>query len=274
MSEYRAGDVPGMQDAVRRARDSFPFFWRELSWESRRIIPGLDLSAIKLPFAVVQPQAGQPEVEHMWVGELDFDGQTLSGTLLNDAHAIPTLKKGAAVSAPLDQLEDWMYASQGVLCGGFTVQALRASMSEGERQAHDQAWGLPFPAPDLCNITPYAVERPEPPKGISRLWKKSAPPPGLSYAVALTQARAHEHPMSENMRESIARDLGENPAMARQVFDDGWTLLHKDALAGNLVPVQALLAQGADRAVRTPQGQTALALAESMGWERVAAALR
>ena len=274
MSDLPLDDVPGMREAIRRARESFPFFWRELSWEYRRIIPGLDFFAIKLPFAVLQPQPGQPEVEHMWVGDVFFDGLTLSGTLLNDAHAIPSLQKGTDVSAPLDQLEDWMYLSTGVLCGGFTVQALRANMAEDERQAHDKAWGLPFPAPQLCNITPYAVDVPQPPKGISRLWKKAAPPPGLCYAVALTQARTQEHPMSENMRESIARDLQQQPAMATQVLDDGWTLLQKDALGGNLVPVQALLAQGADRTARTPQGQTALELAEAMGWDRVAALLR
>lgn len=42
---------PAMAEAVERARRSFRFFWRELSWERRRIIPALDMAAIKLPFA-------------------------------------------------------------------------------------------------------------------------------------------------------------------------------------------------------------------------------
>ena len=275
MSDHGLADESAaMQTAIHRARESFPFFWRELSWEYRRIIPALDFSAVKLPFAVPQPGPGQAEVEHMWVGDLGFDGHTLSGSLLNTAHAMPGLTAGTSVLAPLTHLEDWLCASRGVLCGGFTVQALRAYMPEDERRAHDQAWGQPFPPPELCNITPHAVARPQASQGISRLWKKAPPPPGLPYAEALAHAKAHEHPMSENMRESIAKDLRQQPAMATQVFDDGWTLLHKDALGGNAAPVQALLAQGADREARTPQGQTALALAEAMGWERVVALLR
>ncbi|MEG1682153.1 MAG: ankyrin repeat domain-containing protein, partial [Stenotrophomonas sp.] len=68
--------------------------------------------------------------------------------------------------------------------------------------------------------------------------------------------------MSENMHERITEDLQEQPEMARTVFDDGWTLLQRDALGGNVVPVAALLAAGADREARTPAGDTALDLAK------------
>ena len=244
MTYFASEDSPAMLEARRRARESFPFFWRELSWEYRRIVPGLNFSAIKLPFAVPNPRDGEAPVEHMWVGEVEFDGQTVSGVLLNSAHAIPGLIEGTPVSASLSQLDDWVCTSRGVLCGGFTVQAMRAAMAADERKAHDEAWGLPFPAPELCNITPYAVDRPEALTGVSRLWKKAPPSPGLHYDDALAHARANEHPMSENMRESMANDLQSQPQMATQLFD-GWTLLHKDALGGNLTPVQVLLAAGA-----------------------------
>ncbi len=272
MTYFARDDSPTMLEARQHARETFPFFWRELSWEYRRIVRGLDFSAIKLPFAVPNPRDGEAP-EHMWVGEVEFDGQTVSGVLLNSANAIPGLTAGTPVSEPVSQLDDWMYTSQGVLCGGFTVQAMRAAMAADERKAHDETWGLPFPAPELCNITPYAVDRPEAPTGISRLWKKAPPSPGLRYEDALAHARANEHPMSENMRESMANDLQSQPQMAAQLFD-GWTLLHKDALGGNVAPVQALLAAGADREARTPQGQTALELARVMGWTRVLEALR
>ena len=38
---------PGMKRAVATARKTFRFFWREMTWEYRRIIPALDLAAIK-----------------------------------------------------------------------------------------------------------------------------------------------------------------------------------------------------------------------------------
>ena len=269
---------PAMQRAIERAQQSFPFFWRELSWEYRRIIPGLDFAAIKLPFKVsaeVQAKHNAPQVEHMWVGDVQFDGHTLSGELLNSANFIPHLQAGTEVSAPLADLEDWMYTSLGVLCGGFTVQAIRASMSERERAEHDKAWGQPFPDPALCNITSYDKPAPEQPTGLSRLWKKAPAPSGLPFDEAMRLAREKEHPMSENMRERYATDLKEQPGMVTQVFDDGWTLLQRDALAGNLAPVEVLYKLGADaHQLRTPQGDTALELAQRMGWTRVVAALR
>ncbi|MBF5007545.1 DUF2314 domain-containing protein [Diaphorobacter caeni] len=269
---------PAMRQAIQRAQQSFPFFWRELSWEYRRIIPGLEFAAIKLPFAVsaeAQATQGAPAVEHMWVGDVQFDGHMLSGSLLNDANFIPELQSGADVSAPLADLEDWMYTSTGVLCGGFTVQAIRAAMSPAERAEHDAAWGQPFPDPALCNITPYEVPAPKPPSGLSRLWKKAAAPGGLPFDEALKQVREKEHPMSENMRERYASDLEQQPDMVNAVLDDGWTLLQRDALAGNLAPVQVLRQLGADaHNQRTPQGDSALDLAQRMGWTRVVEALR
>ena len=87
--------------------------------------------------------------------------------------------------------------------------------------------------------------------------------------------REKEHPMSENMRERYASDLKEQHDMVSAALDDGWTLLQRDALAGNLAPVQVLRQLGADaHNQRTPQGDNALELAQRMGWTRVVEALR
>src|ERR1043165_2567294 len=94
MSESRPSRVfmfdnsdPEMQRAYERSRATFRYFWREMAWERRRIVPALDMAAVKAPFAdppgTLRPQ-GQPEVEHMWLGEVDFDGESVTGVLLND----------------------------------------------------------------------------------------------------------------------------------------------------------------------------------------------
>lgn len=36
--------------AGERARKTFKYFWRELFWERRRIIPALDFAMVKAPF--------------------------------------------------------------------------------------------------------------------------------------------------------------------------------------------------------------------------------
>lgn len=252
---HRDGGDPRMLEASRCARESFGVFWREMSWERRRIIPGTRLAAVKAPFQVREPEPGVPTAEHMWVQDLAFDGRVVAGTLLNTAGHIPGLVAGTPVTVPWEAVGDWMYVAHDLtVCGGFTVQATRAGMSIAARADHDRAWGLEFLDPDLVALVPEQRA-------------------GLPFEVAHAQARAAEHPMSVSSTDAIAQQLAGDPAAARTVLDDGLSLLHVDALGGNLGPVQALLRFGADPGARTRHGDTALDLAERMGWPRVATAL-
>ena len=62
---------PEMQRAYEQARATFRYFWREVAWERRRIVPALDLAFVKAPFT--EPQSS--EAEYMWLGEVDFRRQ-------------------------------------------------------------------------------------------------------------------------------------------------------------------------------------------------------
>src|SRR6185312_5536271 len=87
----------GMQVANQAARSTFRYFWRELAWERRRIVPALDLACVKAPFSDDENAVrvkDQPEVEQMWLGEIDFDGQFVSGTLLNAPNWLKSVKQG------------------------------------------------------------------------------------------------------------------------------------------------------------------------------------
>jgi hypothetical protein len=58
---------PDMQEAYRKAHATFRYFWREVSWERRRIVPALDLACVKAPFADgerTQKSQQHPDVEH------------------------------------------------------------------------------------------------------------------------------------------------------------------------------------------------------------------
>ena len=94
---------PEMQRAYQAARQSFRYFWRELSWERRRIIPGLDLACVKAPFSDGKAKARgkDPEVEHMWIGEIDFDGRNVRGELLNNPNWLTSVKAGDPAQIPL-----------------------------------------------------------------------------------------------------------------------------------------------------------------------------
>src|SRR5713226_5723933 len=102
---------PEMQRAYENARAAFRYFWREVAWERRRIVPALDLACVKAPFSDGERGThaqGNPAVEQMWLGEVDFDGQCVSGVLLNAPNWLKTVKAGDSARIPLDQISDWM----------------------------------------------------------------------------------------------------------------------------------------------------------------------
>src|SRR5688572_18551896 len=94
-------DDPEMQKAYARARANFKYFWREVSWERRRIVPALDMACVKAAFSDGVPGDGSP-VEQMWFGQedIDFNGFMVSGTLLNAPNELSTVKQGETVIIP------------------------------------------------------------------------------------------------------------------------------------------------------------------------------
>lgn len=251
MSESRItmvdDDDPEMQAAYEQARSTFRYFWREVSWERRRIVPGLDLAAVKAPFsdgAQAAPK-GNPSVEQMWMGDIDFDGRTVHGSLLNSPNWLRTVKAGDAVSIPLGRITDWMYAIGGEVYGAFTVQAIRAGMDPRERKEHDSAWGLSFGNPSKVRVVPEGPN-----------WFASGGADG-------------EHPMSEAMGPSLKEQLDGDPSMVRSRDERGWTFLHQLSLAGSAAAVRLLLEAGADPNAKAHDGTMPLQLARSLKWQRV-----
>ena len=131
---------PEMRRAYEQARSTFRYFWRELAWERRRIVPALDLACVKAPFSDGPSQhrtKGSPEVEQMWLNEIDFDGQFVSGILLNEPNRLKSVKVGDSAQFTLDHITDWMYVVDGEVYGAFTVNLIRSRMSAKECKDHD-----------------------------------------------------------------------------------------------------------------------------------------
>jgi uncharacterized protein YegJ (DUF2314 family) len=162
MTEHIIYSVEGESDelktAVISAQTTFKFFWRELSWESRRIVKSLDMAAVKMSFAVDDNDPELPSVENMWVSDVEFDGQFITGVLMNEPRWVTSVRASDTVSLPLAALNDWMYVRDGHAYGGFTVDALRDGMSAEARDEHDRAWGLDFGEPGTVEVVPAARE--------------------------------------------------------------------------------------------------------------------
>ena len=228
-----------MDGAVAAARGTFRYFWREMTWEMRRIIPGNELSAVKLAF-FDEPGGA---TEHMWVTGVDFDGAAFTGELINQPHRLRSFRQGQVVTIPLDHLSDWILGRGGRAYGAFTVQELRKTMPPDQRRGHDDAWGFDFGDPDRPEVMPYEGG------------------PDV------------EHPMSVNMAVELPKHLAANPGFVSTPMPGGFRPLHLDALGGNLAQVDAYLEYGADPAAKTDRGLTALDLARVLGWEKVIARL-
>ena len=255
---------PAMQLAYDAAQRTFKHFWRELSWERRRIVPGLDMAMVKLPFTDGPRTDGNGEYEHMWIGDVNFDGETLSGELLNSPNWLTSVQEGDVVQAPFSKLRDWLMTVDGKAYGAFTVNQIRAAMTSKERKEHDKAWGLDFGDPATARVE---ISR----KGDSKGGLLSGLLGGRSGSSHKPE-EFRDHPMCVNMLEKYDAQLQGEPTIARDVVDDetGFTLLHAEALAGNLGMVKLAVAHGAEVGKRTKSGRTASELARGIGWPEIA----
>lgn len=269
---FVSDDNPKMQAAYEQARATFRYFWREMAWERRRIVPALDMAVVKVPFrdpAGTKYETEVPDAEQMWLSDIDFDGKEIHGTLINSPNWLKSIAEGDAASVPINGITDWMYAIGGRVFGGFTVNAMRADMGRAERAKHDAAWGLDFGDPSNIQLV-QSGEHPAKSSGgfFSKLFggaKSSAPAAPVDLNA--------EHPMALNMAESLEKFLTQDPSNTNAKDDRGWTYLHQLALAGTKTGVEIMLKHGADIHAVTGNGLTALQLARTLGWKDVIALL-
>lgn len=262
---FADGNDPEMIRAFKKAQETFKYFWREQSWEYRRIIPGLNVSCVKVAFSE-ENEAGETNVEHMWINDIAFDGDYVKGYLINEPNTLRNIQVGDYFEIPLSEISDWLFAitpstpkPKGLsklfssssnplpkVYGGFTIQKMRADMSNAERKEHDNAWQLDFG--DFNDILVVNKQKEEPENLI-------------------------EHPMSRNMKEDFIKFLQEYPDEITLADEDGLTLLHRETIAGNLTTVQAALEAGADKNIPSKAGKTALDYAKQLNWEHIIPAL-
>ncbi len=229
-----------MQMVIQNAQETFKYFWRELSWEYRRIVPALDLYAVKKAFTQQTDDPENPIEEYLWLNEIQFDGEQIEGVLMNSPYELTNVKEGDVVTFALTELIDWLLVSGDQVCGGFSIQYFRSQMDEAERKQHDEQWGI-----DFGDFNDIAVV----------LGQKECP------------ENLIEHPMSINMKERMAQYLqGEQKEALFAVDEQGYSILHREAIAGNKTMVEVLLKEGMDKHLKTPSGKTALDFARQLDW--------
>jgi uncharacterized protein YegJ (DUF2314 family) len=252
-----------MKVAKIKAIETFKYFWRELSWESRRIIPGLDLYAIKVPIKTNAIEKDIPGYEHMWFNQVQYDGICLSGELMNEPRWVEFISIGERINFKLEDITDWMYVIQGRVYGAFSVNVIREKMSPPELEQHDCAWGLNFGDPKNVIIAPLADH------------SRNRLPEILNEKSGYIEGDdIPEHPMSINMAENYEQAILENPQAFLGKNNLGSSMLHFEALAGNLAQTKILLKHGADRDMKDRNGNTPSQLAQILKWNNIVEVLK
>ncbi|OJJ14804.1 hypothetical protein BKI52_40300 [marine bacterium AO1-C] len=240
---FAKGDSPEMLEAFRKAQETFKYYWREVSWEYRRIIPALEVACVKVAFTQQLADDEEPTVEHMWINNVSFDGDEISGTLVNEPQQLTNVQLNDEVTVPLRQISDWLFAIMGKTYGGFTIQAMRSLMSEDARKAHDEAWGVDFG--DFEEVL-WAYEQKEHPENLE------------------------EHPMSRSMKDQWLKFVQNDSDEITNQDEYGYNLLHREVVAGNATSVEILINSGYfDLQVKTNQGKTALDFAHQLEWSHI-----
>lgn len=258
-----------MWQANEQARAMFRFFLREVIWEDHRIVPGLGLACIKVPFcdppSAKKTKGDHPEVEQMWISEISFDGKIVKGTLLNSPNWLTSVKEGDDVTVPISGISDWMYLLDDRVYGAYTVNLLRKRMGRGERSQHDQAWGLDFGDPSVIHVVPpmYSGQEASKVGFLGRLL-------GQKPKNDPIDPDSCDHPMAINMGDSLRDHLKKNPGAATEGNDEGWTLLHDMTSAGSQGAVSILLKHGANPNAAAKNGVTPIQIAKALGWKKIA----
>ncbi len=77
-----------------------------------------------------------PPPEHTDVGNMMFDGESVSGVLMNNSNWLLGTRAGDAVRVPLNATIDWNHAFGGKVARAYSVHALPTLMSANERLQH------------------------------------------------------------------------------------------------------------------------------------------
>lgn len=114
----RASDTE-MAAARDKARASLDTFWTMLAAPQ----PGITNLSLKVSLPT---RSGS--LEHIWIGDIARQGDTVRGRLANTPRDIAGLKMGSEVSFSEDQIDDWTFSRNGKIVGNETARPLLARM--------------------------------------------------------------------------------------------------------------------------------------------------
>lgn len=136
---YIDKDDEEINDAIRKAKASFKQFEKAFSLDSKNE----QYYGFTIKEAFPTPDGSK---EHMWIGEISFDGTNYTGVLANEPIHVTEVKYGDTITINTKNISDWMYFDRqlNLAHGGYTMRVYINKMSEIERTKFLQGNELEF----------------------------------------------------------------------------------------------------------------------------------
>ncbi len=116
-------DDKAMDRAVTEARESLGFFLAALKAKKS------DTGTFEVKKCFVEGE----KAEHIWIGNITWDGKAFHGRVDNKPLEINNTHLGKIVTVTPEDLTDWMYVRSGKLMGGFTMRVLYSRLSPEQK---------------------------------------------------------------------------------------------------------------------------------------------
>lgn len=130
---YRDSDTR-MNSAIEQARALLPLFLDEFRRASTQAREAFTVKA-----GLRTSEGGR---EHIWIGDLRYDGDQLVGNLINEPYDLPGLRLGSRVEIELEDISDWSIRTPQGTYGGFTTRVMLEDMAPSEAQRYRTALSL------------------------------------------------------------------------------------------------------------------------------------
>lgn len=118
-------DKAEMDAAIQKARETFGQFKARLADPK----PGDSGFAVKVGIS------DGHDTEHFWLTEIKVKGESFSGVINNEPGVVRKVKFGQTYKFTFDDVSDWLYWSNGVMQGNYTLRVLLRSMPPNEAEA-------------------------------------------------------------------------------------------------------------------------------------------
>lgn len=123
-----------MNEAIKKSRQTFDNFLIAFKNQKRN----------QTNFSVKMPFPTKDGAEHIWLVNVESNGEKLFGQVDNLPENVKSIKLGDKIEINRNKISDWFYIENNKLVGGLTIRVLRDRMSPNEKKQFDQEFGVEF----------------------------------------------------------------------------------------------------------------------------------